>query len=75
MDYYLVEKEGQGLQFSHLIRNVLQDTQQRLVFRVQTFIRNEIQNFVPQPSDLDYPNKLKELKGNDKRNYVLQYII
>ncbi|RIA80198.1 Sec34-like family-domain-containing protein [Glomus cerebriforme] len=53
------EKEGQGLQFSHLIRNVLEDTQQRLVFRVQTFIRNEIQNFVPQASDLDYPNRLK----------------
>ncbi|CAG8456803.1 818_t:CDS:10 [Funneliformis caledonium] len=54
------ESEGQRLQFSHLIRNVLQDTQQRLVFRVQTFIRSEIQNFVPQPSDLDYPNKLKD---------------
>lgn len=65
MNYCLLEKEGQGLQFSYLIRNVLQDTQQRLVFRVQTFIRNEIQNFVPQPSDLEYPNKLKELKGKN----------
>ncbi|CAG8512769.1 11132_t:CDS:10 [Rhizophagus irregularis] len=61
------EKEGQGLQFSYLIRNVLQDTQQRLVFRVQTFIRNEIQNFVPQPSDLDYPNKLKELEDSNEQ--------
>ena len=61
MYYCLLERERQGLQFSHLIRNVLQDTQQRLVFRVQPFIRNEIQNFVPQPSDLDYPNKLKRL--------------
>ncbi|CAJ0912409.1 687_t:CDS:10 [Entrophospora sp. SA101] len=32
-------KEGQGLQFSYLIRNVLQDAQQRLVFRAQTYIR------------------------------------
>ncbi|GBB87592.1 hypothetical protein RclHR1_14060001 [Rhizophagus clarus] len=61
------EKEGQGLQFSYLIRNVLQDAQHRLVFRVQTFIRNEIQNFVPQPSDLDYPNKLKELKDSNEQ--------
>ncbi|CAI2174129.1 14468_t:CDS:10 [Funneliformis geosporum] len=57
------ELEVQKLQFSYLIRNVLQDAQQRLVFRVQTFIRSEIQNFVPQPSDLNYPNKLKGING------------
>ncbi|CAJ0836790.1 10002_t:CDS:10 [Entrophospora sp. SA101] len=57
-------KEGQGLQFSYLIRNVLQDAQQRLVFRAQTYIRSEIQNYIAKPSDLDYPNKLKAL--NDK---------
>ncbi|RHZ56100.1 hypothetical protein Glove_406g88 [Diversispora epigaea] len=54
------EGQGQGLQFSHLIRNVLQDAQQRLVFRVQTYIRSKIQNFIPQQIDLDYPDKLKK---------------
>ncbi|CAG8760182.1 12213_t:CDS:2, partial [Acaulospora morrowiae] len=54
------EKEGTRLHFSQLIRNVLQDAQQRLVFRAQTFIQSSIQKFIPQQSDLDYPNKLKK---------------
>ncbi|CAG8451846.1 10392_t:CDS:10 [Dentiscutata heterogama] len=64
------EKEGQGLQFSYLIRNVLQDAQQRLVFRVQTYIRSEIQNFIPKPSDVDYPTKLKELNATPSSNGI-----
>ncbi|KAG9299881.1 hypothetical protein G9A89_005410 [Geosiphon pyriformis] len=53
------EKGEPGLQFSYLIKNVLQDTQQRLVFRAQTYIDNNIKKFVPEPSDLDYPDRLK----------------
>ena len=40
-------------------RCILEDAQHRLSFRVQTFIRSEIQNYVPTPSDLDYPNILQ----------------
>ncbi|CAG8654676.1 11287_t:CDS:10, partial [Acaulospora morrowiae] len=54
------EKERTRLHFSQLIRNVLQDAQQRLVFRAQTFIQGSIQKFIPQQQDLDYPNKLKK---------------
>ncbi|CAG8471282.1 5572_t:CDS:10 [Ambispora leptoticha] len=58
-DKQLAEKGKSGLRFSFLIRNVLQDAQQRLVFRAQTYIESNIKKFVPQPNDLDYPNKLK----------------
>ena len=32
--------------------------QERLAYRAQIFIRDEISSFVPSSSDLDYPNKL-----------------
>ncbi|RIB08130.1 Sec34-like family-domain-containing protein [Gigaspora rosea] len=64
------EKEGQGLQFSHLIRNVLQDAQQRLVFRVQTYIRSEIQNFIPNPSDLCNGHNILELNPTPSSNGI-----
>ncbi|CAG8514323.1 7608_t:CDS:10 [Paraglomus brasilianum] len=51
--------EGQRLQFGHLVKNVLQDTQQRLVFRAQAYIQSSIQKFIPQEEDLNYPARLK----------------
>ncbi|KAF9585557.1 Golgi transport complex subunit 3 [Lunasporangiospora selenospora] len=47
--------ENSHLAFGYLIRNMLQDTQQRLVYRAQALIRAEIQGFKPKPADLDYP--------------------
>ncbi|RUS30631.1 hypothetical protein BC938DRAFT_479139 [Jimgerdemannia flammicorona] len=54
--------QDQGLAFSYLIRHVLQDAQQRLIFRAQSYIRTEIQVFMPKPEDLDYPAKLRSLR-------------
>lgn len=45
------------LDFGHLIQTTIQDTQNRIVFRAQTVIRDEIEGFVPKPQDLDYPAK------------------
>ncbi|KAF9982545.1 Golgi transport complex subunit 3, partial [Modicella reniformis] len=51
--------ENSHLAFGYLIRNMLQDTQQRLVYRAQAFIRSEIQNYKPTPNVLDYPARLQ----------------
>ncbi|KAF9289606.1 Golgi transport complex subunit 3 [Mortierella alpina] len=51
--------ENSHLAFGYLIRNMLQDTQHRLVYRAQAFIRSEIQNFKPAPNVLDYPARLQ----------------
>ncbi|RPA99180.1 hypothetical protein L873DRAFT_1835529 [Choiromyces venosus 120613-1] len=45
------------LDFGQLIQTTIQDTQNRIVFRAQTVIRDEIEGFVPKPEDLDYPTK------------------
>lgn len=47
------------LDFGHLIEAALEDTQSRIVFRTQAILRDEIENFKPKPSDLDYPSLLK----------------
>ncbi|KAF7502913.1 hypothetical protein GJ744_004818 [Endocarpon pusillum] len=47
------------LDFAQLIEAALEDTQSRIVFRAQAILRDEIENFKPKPSDLDYPNLLK----------------
>lgn len=46
------------LDFGQLIAPTLHDTQNRIVFRAQTIIRDEIEGFTPKPDDLDYPAKL-----------------
>ena len=59
IQYFCRSGEGQRLQFGHLVKNVLQDTQQRLVFRAQAYIQSSIQKFIPQEEDLNYPARLK----------------
>lgn len=51
--------KGRNLAFSYLVRNILQDTQGRLVFRAESYIHNDIEKYVPNTSDLDYPNILQ----------------
>ncbi|CEP06997.1 hypothetical protein [Parasitella parasitica] len=41
------------VKFGHLIQNILQDTQARLVFRAQMFIHNDIQNYQAKPQDFE----------------------
>lgn len=39
---------------------ILADVQERLTYRAQTYIREEVVGFVPKPADLDYPQRLKD---------------
>ncbi|KAF2070398.1 hypothetical protein CYY_008284 [Polysphondylium violaceum] len=47
--------------FKNTIQRMLADIQERLIFVIETYIRDEIKSYVPKPQDLDYPNKLKSL--------------
>jgi conserved oligomeric Golgi complex subunit 3 len=60
------------LDFSVLIQPALEDAQSRLVFRSQTILRDEIENFKPKPEDIDYPerNKRVSLSGAKSRTRV-----
>lgn len=50
------ENEVRGLDFSIVLRSVLDSAQTRVVFRAQNVIRQEIQNYTPKEEDVNYPH-------------------
>ena len=62
--------ETNQLDFSILIKRVLEDAQTRLVFRTQAILRDEIENYKPKPGDLNYPaqNRRVSLTVDTKAN-------
>ncbi|PSC70334.1 conserved oligomeric Golgi complex subunit 3 [Micractinium conductrix] len=43
-----------------MLQRTLADIQERLTYRAQAFIREDIAGFAPKPADLDYPRLLEE---------------
>ncbi|KAF3934334.1 hypothetical protein ABW19_dt0210117 [Dactylella cylindrospora] len=50
------------LDFGRLVQSPLQDAQTRIIFRAENVIRNDIENFVPKPEDLDYPERNRSVQ-------------
>lgn len=44
--------------FGGVVRQMLEDVQQRIVFRAQRYIQTDIRGYSPAPGDLAYPDKL-----------------
>lgn len=59
-----VTEDKNEVKFGHLIQNVMEDAQGRLVFRAQMFIQNDIQNYQPKPQDLE--NRRSTPKGEEE---------
>ena len=55
----LVEAGESGILMMPLMNNILADIQERLIFRTQTLIRDEVGNHSPTVDDINYPEKLK----------------
>jgi hypothetical protein len=51
--------------FVKIVDLLIQDVQERLIFRANVFIQKEILGYCPAPGDLAYPEKLKMLGGGD----------
>ncbi|CAI8054354.1 Conserved oligomeric Golgi complex subunit 3 [Geodia barretti] len=55
----IVSQKGQELAvFGTVVRQLLGDAQQRIVFRAQRYIQTDIRGYSPAPGDLAYPDKL-----------------
>ncbi|XP_021945379.1 conserved oligomeric Golgi complex subunit 3 [Folsomia candida] len=53
----------QGLNsFINIVEQLLQDTQERLVYRAHIYISTDIRNYNPGPGDLAYPEKLEMME-------------
>ncbi len=48
--------------FEAVCSQMLEDVQERLVYRTQVYIRNEILSYKPSPGDIAYPEKLEMMQ-------------
>jgi conserved oligomeric Golgi complex subunit 3 len=49
--------------FGRIIQQMLQDVQERLVFRAHLYLQTDIQQYHPSPGDLAYPDKLEMMES------------
>lgn len=49
-------------QFVDIIKQLLQDVEERLVFRTNIFFQYDIHSYEPSPGDLAYPEKLEQME-------------
>lgn len=47
-----------GKAFAPSALRAIADAQERIIYRAEVFIRDEIRGFIPQPHHLDYPNRI-----------------
>ena len=47
---------------------MLADIQERMIYRAQTFLRDEVGNYIPSSMDIDYPKKLMFCNNLTKKN-------
>lgn len=55
--------------FETVCSQMLEDVQERLVYRTQVYIRNEILGYKPSPGDIAYPDKLEMMQVNENSFY------
>lgn len=66
-----VVEDKNEVKFGHLIQNVMEDAQGRLVFRSQMYIHNDIQNYQPKPQDFENVQTKVISEENQKSSVVL----
>jgi hypothetical protein len=52
-----------------IVMRLMQDAQERLIYRTQAHIVEEIGSYYPTPADLDYPKRLEGQDPRDRRHY------
>lgn len=45
-----------------IVRQMLEDVQERLVYRTHIYMKTDILNYNPSPGDLAYPDKLEMME-------------
>lgn len=58
-----VQHNAESLEaFGNICLQLLQDVQERLVFRAHLYLQSDILNYKPSPGDLAYPDKLEMME-------------
>lgn len=58
-----MEKAGALEAFANTANQLLQDVQERLVFRAHLYLQSDILNYNPSAGDLAYPDKLEMMES------------
>eukprot|EP00794_Sanderia_malayensis_P011304 gene11304-12486_t len=58
LEEHVARKVDQLSAFQVIISQLLEDVQERLVYKAQTYVRRDIESYKPAPGDLAYPDKL-----------------
>jgi hypothetical protein len=61
--------------FISIVEQLLQDTQERLVYRAHVYISTDIRNYNPGPGDLAYPEKLEMMEVSSNQNSCISNLI
>lgn len=48
--------------FTDTVRQMLEDVEERLVFRTNVFFQHDLSAYRPSPGDLAYPEKLEQME-------------
>jgi len=56
--------------FATIAHQLLQDVQERLVFRAHLYLQSDIQNYNPSKGDLAYPEKLEMMEVRALKSYI-----
>lgn len=59
MRFYVVSQLGA---FDAVVKQMLEDVQERLVYRTHIYIQTDIAGYKPAPGDLAYPDKLEMME-------------
>ena len=57
-------------QFVEIIKQLVQDVEERLVFRTHMFFHHDLLKYEPSPGDLAYPEKLEHMEVSMFINYT-----
>jgi hypothetical protein len=69
-----VKSKGTALSaFEPIVHRMIQDVQERLIFRASVFIGENIRNYKAKPEDLNYPERLAVINNDAKANYENWY--
>ena len=63
LEYHCVNHPVQLASFEEVVGHLLQDVQERLIFRSHVYIRTVIAEYKPHPGDLSYPEKLEMMES------------
>uniref|UniRef100_UPI00358FB4A7 conserved oligomeric Golgi complex subunit 3 isoform X1 n=2 Tax=Myxine glutinosa TaxID=7769 RepID=UPI00358FB4A7 len=77
LEAHVLNNPDQLAAFATVVKQVLEDVQERLVYRTHIYIRTEILGYRPAPGDLAYPDKLEmmekiaeSLREEEKQRHV-----